>query len=111
MPHEKINYPKTPDKFETSQEGEHGPVSASFTPGEKQLVIAWNEIGWVQVSLYPQKWKDTGDGDHVGLTPQELDLLIKTLQRAKRQAYRKGNRASGFEDGPKVKTRPLFNEK
>lgn len=107
MPHEKINYQKTPDRFEEDKETK----TASFTPGEKQLVIGWNEIGWVQVSLYPQQWKDTGDGDHVDLTPQELDLLIKTLRRAKRQAYRKGNRASGFEDGPKVGTRPLFKEK
>ena len=41
----------------------------------------------------------------------ELDLLIKTLRRAKRQAYGKGQRWVGFEDGPKAQSRPLFEPK
>lgn len=89
MPHEKINFPR-------------------FDSSKDQLVAAWNEIGWVTVSIYPEGWSSTGDADHVELNPQELDLLIKTLQRAKRQAYGKGNRHTGFEDSGPVSARPLF---
>lgn len=81
MPHEKINYP-TGYGFEEP----------------KQAVVAWNGIGWVQLSIYPMGWKDTGDAFHVPLTPPEIDKLIKTLKRAKRQAYRAGNRHSGYSD-------------
>lgn len=109
MPHEKINHPRR-----ISQEISPGlyapepnsPLSAKIP--KDQLVVAWNEIGWVQVSVYPDGWSSTGDAEHVELNPQELDLLIKTLQRAKRQAYSKGNRHSGFEDTEQLNTRPLF---
>lgn len=94
MPHEKINHPRR-------------------HPGESvrkdQLVVAWDAIGWVTVSVYPDGWNDTGDAEHVELNPQELDLLIKTLRRAKRQAYSRGQRHYGFEDTGKVASRPLFN--
>lgn len=85
MPHEKITYPS----------------DASSAPGRpKQLVVGWNEIGWVQVSIYPLGWKDTGDAFHVGVNPEEIDKLIKTLKRAKRKAYAAGHRHAGFEDRP-----------
>lgn len=121
MPHEKINHPRRninddvtiPDP---SPDGNHTPPQ----PGEilntekvpkDQLVVSWNGIGWVQVSVYPEGWSSTGDAEHVELKPQELDLLIKTLRRAKRQAYGQGNRHSGFEDGPELTSRPLFKQK
>lgn len=93
MPHEKINHPD----------------STRHVPKD-QLVVGWNEIGWVQISLYPEGWNNTGDAEIVDLNPQELDLLIKTLQRAKRQAYGKGMRRFVFHEGPALKTRPLFTE-
>lgn len=89
MPHEKINFPR------------------QNTP-KHQLVVGWNDIGWVQVSIFPDGWSDTEDASIVDVNPQELDLLIKTLQRAKRQAYSKGKRHSGFEDVDYVSSRPLF---
>lgn len=82
MPHEKINYPKRAAKQINV------PVPAQETPlGNGQLVVGWNEIGWVQVSIYPEGWNDTGDAEIVDLNKQELDLLIRTLERARRQAY------------------------
>ncbi len=81
-----------------------------ITRGENQLVVEWNSIGWVQVAIYPEGWSDTGDATHVPVNPQRLALLIKTLKRAQRQAYRRGGlRHSGFEDeAGKVETQPLF---
>lgn len=104
MPHEKINHPRR-DTSETTVPGAPG---LGETPKD-QLVVSWSEIGWVQVSVYPEGWSSTGDADHVALNPQELDLLIKTLRRAKRQAYGKGNRHIGFEDSQPLVTRQLFN--
>ena len=80
-----------------------------ITQGTDQLVIGWNKIGWVQLSIYPEGWSDTGDATHVALNPQRLDLLLKTLRRAKRAAYAGGERWHGCEDenGP-VETTPLF---
>lgn len=110
MPHEKINHPRrhdvpTPGLFAP----EPIPELPERPPRKDQLVVAWNEIGWVQVSVYPEGWSNTGEAEHVELNPQELDLLLKTLRRAKRQAYGQGNRHTGFEDGPEVAPRPLFN--
>lgn len=117
MPHEKINHPRretvahAPGVFAPEPHGIPDPEQSPRDPRppKDQLVVGWNKIGWVQVSVYPEGWKDTGDADHVNLNPQELDLLIKTLRRAKRQAYSKGNRHVGYEDGPEIETRPLFN--
>lgn len=81
MPHEKINYP-----------------TGGGLEVPKQAVVGWDEIGWVQLSIYPMGWKDTGDAFHVPLTPSEIDKLIKTLKRAKRKAYGKGERHAGFQD-------------
>lgn len=119
MPHEKINHPrrlfgplmdpstsvKPPTQGPQDGAGDSG---AAEQPPKDQLVVGWNKIGWVQVSVYPEGWNDTGDAEHVDLNPQELELLIKTLRRAKRQAFSKGNRHPGHEDGPTLKTRPLF---
>ena len=91
MPHEKINHPRD---------------------GARQLVVGWNKIGWVQVSVYPEGWSSTGDAYIADLNPQEIDLLIRTLRRARRQAYGKGARCPGFEDAqPRRKGRPLFPER
>lgn len=87
MPHEKINYFK--------------PVEIEFglEPFERlQAVVGWSDIGWVQLSLYPEGWTNTGDAHRVDLTEPEVDKLIKTLKRAKRVAYSKGNRHVGYED-------------
>lgn len=116
MPHEKINYPRGGAGHQADiVDGALNPDGSQFAgkavagdSQQKQMVIGWNRIGWVQVSLYPQKWNDTGDGEHVDLNPQELDLLIETLKRARRQAYRSGRRHVGFEDAPPAETRPLF---
>lgn len=116
MPHEKINHPRreqdvpTPGMFAPEPDGVRHPEQKPRDPRppKDQLVVGWNGIGWVQVSVYPDGWKDTGEADHVSLNPQELDLLIKTLRRARRQAYGKGNRHVGYEDGPVLETRPLF---
>lgn len=64
----------------------------------KQLVVSWNKIGWVQIAIYPEGWENTGDAWIIDLPPTELNRLINTLRRAKRQAYFKGNRHTGFED-------------
>jgi hypothetical protein len=74
MPHEKINYPKG---------------------GANQLVVSWygNAPGvngiepWVQVSIYPEGWKETSDAFHVDVSADEIGLLITTLRRARRKAY------------------------
>lgn len=112
MPHEKINHPRREEFAHAHAPGLFAPEPKrdvrQVEPPKDQLVVAWNEIGWVQVSVYPEGWKDTGDAEHVSLNPQELDLLIKTLRRAKRQAYGTGNRHVGYEDGPELETRALF---
>ncbi len=95
MPHEKINYPRSETRPTESVK-------------KDQLVVGWNEIGWVQVSVYPEGWTTTGDAEHVELNPQELDLLIKTLRRARRQAYGRGRRHFGYEDTAGIASRPLF---
>lgn len=79
MPHEKINRP---------DEAGH------------QAVVGWNRIGWVQISIYPEGWKDTGDATHVALSDSEVAKLIKTLRRARRGAYSGVKRHSGYEDRP-----------
>lgn len=87
MPHEKINHPK-PDE-------------------SNQLVVSWN-AGWASISIYPQGWSDTGDAKRVALPENELDLLIKTLKRAKRRAYANGHTAPGFEPTNRTETEPLW---
>lgn len=83
-----------------------------ITRGENQLVVSWNAIGWVQVAIYPEGWSDTGQATHVAVNSQRLELLIKTLKRAQRQAYKNGGyRHWGFEDETSpVATEPLFKE-
>ena len=63
-----------------------------------ELVIGWNPIGWVQASVYPPGWEDTGDALHVDLTPKAVGRLIKTLKKAQRKAYLEGNPWTGFGD-------------
>lgn len=104
MPHEKINHPKHYTRAVLDPEYDSDGITT------QQLVVGWNEIGWVQVSIYLEGWSTTGDAKIVDLNPQELDLLLKTLRRAKRQAYGRGQRAAGFEDGPKGATSPLFTD-
>lgn len=91
MPHEKINHPQ-----EASE--------------NRQLVISWNKIGWVQASIYPERWTNTGDAFHVGLPENELDLLIRTLKKAKRVAYSTNARHDGFSNTARGNTEPLFSE-
>jgi len=106
MPHVKINYPRPFVPTATLD----GSDPKSFARGKDQLVVSWNEIGWVQVSVYPEGWDNTGDAEHVQVNPQELDLLIRTLQKARRKAYGKGNRWYGYEDADRLilDARPLF---
>lgn len=105
MPHEKINYPH-PRHY---RQGVLDPDYDASGTARQQLVVGWHEIGWVQVSIYPEGWSSTGDAKIVDLNPQELDLLIKTLRRAKRQAYGRGQRFEGFEDSrAAVVSRPLM---
>ncbi len=87
MPHEKINHPANINN-------------------RRQLVVSWGP-GWVQTSIYPDGWTDTGDAEHVALPPNELHVLIKTLKRARRMAYANGTMA-GFESTGRTKTEPLF---
>ena len=76
MPHEKINH--------------------QHSPNNKQLVVGWDRSGWVQVSIYPQGWVGSGDALIVDTPPDVLDLLIRTLKRARRQAYAGGAVMPGF---------------
>lgn len=85
MPHEKINHGRT-DKV------------------PQELVVGWDRLGWVQVSIYPEGWSTTGDASIVDVTPRELDLLIKTLKRARRQAYGGGQTWHGFSDSTPTPT-------
>lgn len=88
MPHEKINHRQS-----------------------QQLVVGWNKIGWVQVSIYPDGWTNTGEATIADISAAEIDLLIKTLRRAKKQAYKKGA-LFGFEPTAEApKTTPLFSTK
>ena len=79
MPHEKINYSRTEEGMDL------------------QAVVGWDKMGWVQLSMYPKGWGNTGDAWHVPLSDGELDKLIKVLKRAKRQAYSGKHRHYGFE--------------
>lgn len=82
-----------------------------ITQGENQLVIGWNRIGWVQASIYPEGWTDTGDATHVALNPERLNLLMKTLRRAKRAAYSSRDRHFGFENEKGIiSATPLFKD-
>jgi len=98
MPHEKINHPKPQEPCHCC--GELGEPDG-------QLVLSWN-AGWTQISIYPQGWSNTGDAHHVTLPENELDLLIKTLKRAKRRAYADGHIATGFEPTDRTETEPLW---
>jgi len=69
MPHEKINHPDA---------------------SGQQAVVGWNKIGWVQLSIFPEGWSDTGDAARVDMSVEDIDKLIHTLKRAKRQAYTQG---------------------
>jgi hypothetical protein len=111
MPHEKINYPK-PTPIAAKPLDSNGVPVPLISPRVRrdQLVVGWNELGWVQISMYPEGWSSTGDAEIIDLSSQEIDLLIKTLRRAQRQAYASGHRHSGFEDTPLAETRPLFTE-
>lgn len=116
MPHEKINYPRRrplPAGVTVSVPSAVG-LQATFDGGalDPQLVVEWNDIGWVQVALYPDGWRDTGDAARVDLNPQELALLIKVLKKAERKAYGRGQRHEGYEDfrGQEAITpRPLWD--
>lgn len=50
------------------------------------VVVGWNKIGWVQISVAPPGWESTGDWHIVDLNSEGLDKLIATLKRARRQA-------------------------
>lgn len=82
MPHEKINDARTSE--------------------EKQLEVAWNKIGWVQLSTHEQAWENTGEWSTIDLVPADIDKLIKVLKKAKRQAYADGARHYGFADAATV---------
>lgn len=106
MPHEKINFlpagvRPAPDAPQDSTLGE---------APRKQLVVEWNRTGWTDIAIYPDGWKDTGYAWRVALPPQDLDLLIKTLKRAKRQAYGAGQRFPGYEDIEPHDTESLFRK-
>lgn len=54
------------------------------------VVVGWNEIGWVQVSVAPPGWDNTGDWNIVDLDEAGLDKLIRFLKHAKKKGYPKG---------------------
>lgn len=81
MPHEKINHGVSNDN-------------------SCELVVGWDRIGWVQVSIYPEGWSHTGEAMIVDLNPRQVEVLIKTLRRARRQAYGDGQRWPGFSENP-----------
>lgn len=86
MPHQKINLNRSTFKG--------GPTS---TDNPNYLIVGWNEIGWVQVSVAPPGWTNTGQWSITDLTPTDVDYLIKVLKKAKKKAYGKGNRHYGFD--------------
>jgi hypothetical protein len=95
VPYEKIN--RTTPSFVVT----HAPVGATLSVNSgatDQLVVEWDRIGWVNVALYPEGWSHTGQARRVELPPQTLDLLIKTLKRARRAAYANGQRYMGYKD-------------
>ena len=52
------------------------------------LAVGWNKDGrWVQVNAIPKHWETTGDWTSFDLDADEIDHLIRTLRRAKRQAF------------------------
>lgn len=87
MPHEKINLNRHPLK--------DGPTS---TYNDNLLIVGWNEIGWVQVSVAPPGAISTGEWHITDLTQRDIDYLIKVLKKAKRKAYGSGNVHAGFQD-------------
>jgi len=82
MPHEKINH--------------------QHAQNDRQLVVGWDRSGWVQVSIYPQGWVGAAEALVVNTPPDVLDLLIRTLKRARRQAYAGGAVWPGFASVPPV---------
>lgn len=53
------------------------------------LSIGWAKDGrWTQVYLIPSSWQSTSDWHIISVEPDEIDHLIHTLKRAKRQAFR-----------------------
>jgi hypothetical protein len=80
MPHQKINLNRSHYK--------KGPTSTDNT---NYLIVGWNEIGWVQVSVAPCDWTSTGDWMIADLTSKDVDELIKTLKKARRKAYGNGS--------------------
>lgn len=52
------------------------------------LAIGWNRHGrWVQLHVIPKGWQDTGEWTSFDLDPEEIDHLVRTLRRAKKNAY------------------------
>lgn len=113
MPHEKINHPyRIAPAGEAVQDGST-PVSTPHVAVPMQLVVEWNAIGWASIAIYPEGWNDTGDAYRVEMPPAAIDLAIKTLKRAKRQAYGEGQSyLDAYRDHHDTSTtRPLFTER
>ena len=87
MPHEKVNLNRSTFKG--------GPTSTDNT---NFLIVGWNPMGWVQISVAPAGWTNTGDWMIADVTPEDIDHMIRVLKKAKRKAYGKGKRHFGFED-------------
>ena len=103
-PHQKVTFPRPRAALTTPL----APGVTVSTHADPQVVVEWDRLGWVDIALYPQGWGSTSDATRATLNPQDLDLLIKTLKRARRQAYGDGARYVGYEDGPARKPEDLW---
>jgi hypothetical protein len=88
MPKEQINHPKI-----VTSDGHPG-----YTVTEPTLHVGWNRMGWVQIHIQaePDYFKDASadstnaDGISVFTEPlsrNEINKLIRTLRKARDQAY------------------------
>lgn len=62
-------------------------IEADESRGARTLQIGWNKIGWVQLSVAPDGWKDTGDWEIIDLFLEDIERLIRVSRRAKRQSF------------------------
>ena len=84
MPKEKIT---STTKFRTKIDDVDYPEGVIANLDVFDLAVGWNrDGGWVQIHVLPKYWETTGDWTSFDLDSDEIDHLIRTLRRAKRQA-------------------------
>jgi len=64
------------------------PLPDGTTEARHGLSVGWNkQMGWVQIHMVPDQWESTGEWTIVDLTRRDINSLIRTLRKARDQAF------------------------